>query len=320
LAYRQATFEQAWTPIVAQVAAMCRAQARNGLDTGELQQRVMIRAWRGHQSFRGDSSYLTWVRQIITREASRLAARRETDLRREIVLDDPRAVTVLSVDLAADSSGDDATAEWIASSVKSGGFGAIVEQASRTGALTDQECRTIMTRLRYPELRYPDEPWEQLGGRLGLSATAGAVTHCRAVPKLRVFLFLHRPDILGGRAAIEAAFTEARDGQGGHVKLTAAEAEAFRFLVLDGRPDYRRRGWQTALRSACAKVAPHLAKTEQPDQRSGQPGRGQAERPGSGLAKKKKREAGKDVRESVMTSRPAGLWRRTNLAARSRNQ
>jgi DNA-directed RNA polymerase specialized sigma24 family protein len=255
LTSRQASFEQAWPPIAAQVAAICRAQARNGIDADELQQRVMIRAWRGHHTFRGDSSYLTWIRQIVTREASRLAARREADLRREIALDDPRASTALIVDPAADPGGDESTAGWIAATVRAGGFGAVIEQAGRAGALTDQECRTIMARLRYP-----DELWEQLGGRLGLSATACAVTHCRAIPKLRVFLFLHRPDILGGRTAIEAAFAEVCAGTSSHLRrLTVAEAEAFRLLVLDGRQDYRRRGWQTALRSACAKVAPHLA-------------------------------------------------------------
>jgi DNA-directed RNA polymerase specialized sigma24 family protein len=253
LTSEQASFEQAWPPIAAQVAAICRAQARNGIDAEELQQRVMIRAWRGHQSFRGDSSYLTWVRQIITREASRLAAQRETSLRRQIALDDPRAATALTA--AADSTGHEGTAAWIAGVVSPGGFGAVVEQARRAGAVTDPECRAITARLRNP-----DESWEQLGARLGVSATACAVTHCRAVPKLRVFLFLHRPDIVGGRTAIEAAFARACGSKDGRpARLTAAEAEAFRFLVLDGRPDYRRRGWQLALRTACAKVVPHLA-------------------------------------------------------------
>ena len=104
-------------------------------------------------------------------------------------------------------------------------------------------------------LRNPDDTWEQLAGRLGLTATACAVTHCRAVPKLRVFLFLHRPGVLGGPAAIKGAF-ERSSGL-----LTAAEAEAFRFLVIEGRQDYRRRGWQTALRGGCATVAGQLARS-----------------------------------------------------------
>ena len=78
-------FEDAWPPVAGQVAAMCRAQA-SGRDADELYQRVMIRAWRGHDGFRGDSAYLTWVRPIVIREA-RLAAAREAEVRRRVALE-----------------------------------------------------------------------------------------------------------------------------------------------------------------------------------------------------------------------------------------
>ncbi|HEX3964658.1 MAG TPA: sigma factor [Trebonia sp.] len=246
-------FEGAWQPIAGQVVAMCRAQAC-GRDADELYQRVMIRAWRGHDGFRGDSAYLTWVRQIIIREAGRLAAAREAEVRRRVALE---PAWTEGPDLAADSepreSVDGAAVPWIAGAARiagpGGGLPGVIDQAARTGALSAAEHAVLTARLQYP-----DATWEQLAGRLGLTTTACAVTHCRAVPKLRVFLFLHRPGVLGGRAAIKAAFEQS----GG--LLTVVEAEAFRFLVIEGRHDYRRRGWQTALRGGCATVAGQLAR------------------------------------------------------------
>ena len=229
---------------------MCRAQAA-GRDTEELYQRVAIRAWRGHDGFRGDSAYLTWVRQIIIREAGRLAAAREADIRRQVALEGAWADGMEQV--AGSASGDGDADPWITGAARIGGPGGglqgVLRQAARTGALSTAEHAVLVARLGYP-----DDTWEQLASRLGLTATACAVTHCRAVPKLRVFLFLHRPDVLGGPEAVQAAFRQSGE------LLTAAEAEAFRFLVIEGRPDYRRRGWQTALRGACATVAGQLTR------------------------------------------------------------
>jgi DNA-directed RNA polymerase specialized sigma24 family protein len=233
---------------------MCRAQARNGLDTEELYQRVMIRAWRGHGGFRGNSAYLTWVRQIIVREAARMAAVREAELRRRVAVDPARAVEITAVADAGRVAGgrpDDTAAPWIAgpgSAAGPGDLAGVLDQAIRVSAVSPGEHAVLTARLRHP-----DHTWEQLGAMLGVTATACAVTHCRAVPKLRVFLFLHRPDVLGGPDEIAAAFNRASR------RLTAAEAEAFTFLVLHDRAGYRRRGWQTALRGACATVAEELA-------------------------------------------------------------
>lgn len=233
-------FEDTWRPVQQQVAVMCRAQARNGLDADDLYQCVMIRAWRGHDGFRGDSAYLTWVRRIIIREAGRMAAARETELRRRVAADPPESDPRDTVAWAAGPG-------WTA---PPDGFACVLDQAVRTGAVNAAEHAVLTARLRHP-----GDTWEQLAARLALTATACAVTHCRAVPKLRVFLFLHRPDILGGPDAIAAAFTRA--GR----RLTTAEAAAFTSLVLQGRADYRRRGWQTALRGACATVAEELPKS-----------------------------------------------------------
>jgi hypothetical protein len=239
-------FETAWRPVLGQVAAMCRAQAGHGLDADELYQRVMIRAWRGHDGFRGESSYLTWVRQIIIREASRMAAARESEVRRLVALDQAGVGGADGVNGAPGGQPDDGAADDGAA--PGAGLVDVIDQAARIGAITSAEHAVLGARLRHP-----DDTWERLAARLGLTATGCAVAHCRAVPKLRVYLFLHRPDVLGGPEAIAAAFKQAAAG-----RLTAAEAEAFTLLVLQGRTDYRRRGWQTSLRGACASVAQRL--------------------------------------------------------------
>jgi hypothetical protein len=223
---------------------MCRAQAGHGLDADELYQRVMIRAWRGHDGFRGESSYLTWVRQIIIREASRMAAARESEVRRLVALDQAGVGGVDGADGVNGAPGG----QPADGAAPGAGLVDVFDQAARIGAITSAEHAVLGARLRHP-----DDTWERLAARLGLTATGCAVAHCRAVPKLRVYLFLHRPDVLGGPEAIAAAFKQAAAG-----RLTAAEAEAFTLLVLQGRTDYRRRGWQTSLRGACASVAQRL--------------------------------------------------------------
>jgi DNA-directed RNA polymerase specialized sigma24 family protein len=111
---------------------MCRAQA-GGRDADELYQRVMIRAWRGHDGFRGDSAYLTWVRQIIIREAGRLAAAREAEVRRQVALEGTWAD---SADVAADSgSGDGGADPWITGAATiagpGGGLPGVIGQGRR---------------------------------------------------------------------------------------------------------------------------------------------------------------------------------------------
>jgi len=238
-----AAFEDAWRLIAIQVARSCRWHTRDEHDADDLYQRVMIRAWRGHATFRGESSYLAWVRAIVVREAGRLAAQREWRARHEVPLP-----AVDAAGLSEPAPGPDEQADWIAHGAVVRGLRTAFAEAAAHGSLSGAELRVVEARLGHP-----DETWEQLAVRLGVSANVCAVTHCRAVPKLRVFLFLHRPDLLGGAAAIAAAFTSATGA------LAGEEAAVFRALVLDARRDYRRRGWQRTLRSACAKVAGHLS-------------------------------------------------------------
>ncbi|MET7403862.1 hypothetical protein ABZS66_61380, partial [Dactylosporangium sp. NPDC005572] len=104
----------------------------------------------------------------------------------------------------------------------------------------------------------PEATWEALAAPLGLTAVAAAVAHSRGIPKLRVYLFQTAPGLLGGPGEISAAFERARAAR--TEPLRPAEAQVFRRVVLDGATNYRPRGWQLQLRSACEKVARHLAR------------------------------------------------------------
>jgi DNA-directed RNA polymerase specialized sigma24 family protein len=237
-------FEQAWGAVRAQVSARCRQLAGDAHEAEDLYQRVAIRAWRGHAAFRGDSSYLTWVARITEREAIRLAQRRQADRQRLIPLDTAGPAAEPAAPEPA-FGGPDAgwapDAAWVRGAV---------DAAAAAGAVSPAEHEVLRARLAAP-----GDSWAAVAAGLGLTPSGCAVTHCRAVPKLRVFLFTSRPALIGGAGAIAVAFERARHDS--RAPLTGLEAEAFEQLVIR-RAAYRRRGSRAALRGACAKVAGHL--------------------------------------------------------------
>jgi RNA polymerase sigma factor (sigma-70 family) len=204
----------------------------------DLCQRVAIRAWRGYSTFRGASAFPTWVMRIAEREAIRMQAAQARRQRSEVELD-PEAGAMVG---ASDHPHPAPELEWLRSAV---------EHAGRAGVLTGVEAQVVWHRLADP-----DAPWQRIGERLSISASACAVAHCRAVPKLRAFLFLRYQHALGGPAVVAAAFHRACAAV--TEPLSAAEREAFELVVIQGREDYRRRGWQANLRRACGLVVRQL--------------------------------------------------------------
>ncbi len=235
------TFEQAWNSIAPQVSARCRQLTRDSHDAEELYQRTAVRAWRGHASFRGTSSYLTWVMRIADREAARLGGQRGLLARREIRFDPRYADEQLTVESQTD--GEHTETDWLRTALA---------DAFAHDAISATEQQVMAERLAHP-----DESWPDIAARLAMTPTACAVAHSRAVPKLRVFLFTSRPALVGGDAAIAKGFAQARQDRS--APLTELEVEAFEQLVIRRRPGYRRRGSQAALRGACAKVAGRMA-------------------------------------------------------------
>lgn len=234
-------FAELWSCSRASVAAYCRSAVRNPTDADDLLQRVALRAWRGFPTFRGDSAFLTWVMRIAEREAARVGARETARMLRETSLDGVEE----SIGRQPPPSAA-ADRRWLVE--------AIVEARDR-GALTVIEHEVLRRRLKEP-----DATWESIAGTLSMTAPACAAVHCRAVPRLRVFLFVHRIDLLGGPAAVQRAFQLAIRARA--QPLSGSERAAFQAVVLDGRSGYRRRGWQTDLRRACGLVIKYLPPPE----------------------------------------------------------
>lgn len=231
----------AWSEARLVVGAYCRRATRNRQDAEDLLQRVALRAWRGYPAFRGDAQFLTWVMAIARREAARMAVEAAEERARQAEWDDAAAAL-----LVADADTGGADTSWI---------GAAVLEARRAAVLGELECEVVRHRLVRP-----DDSWERLAERLGVSAVNCAVAHSRAMPKLRVFLLLGWPERFGGVEALAAACTAAAAQAAD--PLSPAEEAAFRALVLREHPGYRARGWRSALRGACGKVVAHLGVPE----------------------------------------------------------
>ncbi|MCX4092340.1 sigma-70 family RNA polymerase sigma factor [Nocardia sp. alder85J] len=229
-------FEDAWRRAERTVRAYCVWAADTGEAADELLQRTMIAAWRGYAGFRGESAFATWVVRIGEREALRMQAEFERRRRHEVPMQPEWDVPGAPREPPPESG------QWLP---------AAVGRAAGLGVLTAIEHRIILARLADG-----DSSWKDLAPRFGLSPAACAVVHCRAIPKLRVFLFQHCRSALGGPAVIADAYRRACADPA--EPLSGAERAAFEFVVLAGRTDYRRRGWQAHLRRACTLVAVHL--------------------------------------------------------------
>jgi DNA-directed RNA polymerase specialized sigma24 family protein len=240
-------FSAAWNTVAAQVSARCLMLCRDRHEAQELYQLTAVRAWRGHDTFRGESAYLTWVMRILDREAARLAGQRNRRASHEITLD-PLTVSEYLAGSAVQDPGGGSRGDCGDGGLAAGWVRHVLADAEAAGEISAVERRIVAERLARPA-----ESWPEIAARLGMTATACAVAHSRAVPKLRVFLFTARPVLLGGAEAVAEAFSRAKRDTA--APLTKLEAEAFEHLVIRRTPGYRRRGSQAALRGACAKVA-----------------------------------------------------------------
>ncbi|HTW08783.1 MAG TPA: sigma factor [Acidimicrobiales bacterium] len=235
-ARRKPPFEEAWALAQYQVRRACGRRVWDSSDADDVFARVAFRAWRGYPSFRGDSSFLSWVLRIVEREGDRFLGQRAR--RAQHVLPMPDS-TLETVEAAPEEDHAIAGQHPPAIAMALG-------EAVRAKLISPAEAAVVAARLAHP-----GATWAQLAPPLGLSATACAVAHCRAVPKLRVFMFRYRPELFGGARAIAGAFERL---QCSDQPLPPAEAEAFRFVVLGHDDSYCRRGWEGALRNACDRV------------------------------------------------------------------
>lgn len=234
-------FEVQWRAASPHVERACRYALSDPALAGDVLQQVAIRAWRGSATFRGDCPFSLWVQKIARNEIARAIQR----LVRERVRDTPLdAVAEGTPGLVAAPA---APGQGLSSSVLRN----VLSQAAAAGELTAQEAHSVLQRLNHPEAS-----WDQIGALLGITGNHCAVLHCRAIPKLRTFMFVNYRDRIATPATIAAAVRAAASDS--KQPLTAVEAETFRRFVLDTSNPQLARCNLGALRTACSKVIRHL--------------------------------------------------------------
>lgn len=236
-------FATEWKKISQQVLAFCYHRVDLPSEAEEIFQQIAIRAWYGYASFNGDAAFLTWVMTIARREIARAMSHHHERSKTEASLE---VVTEIAPDSLPSFPAPEMGSKdysWLS---------VVTKIAASKGVLTQMESTSILTRLAHSE-----ESWDAIGKMLGVSGTACATLHCRAIPKLRMFLFMYRPDLLGGIPAITEAFTRALADKSN--RLNVQEIEVFQRIILDGQVNYRKAGWRLALRSACSKVIKWLS-------------------------------------------------------------
>lgn len=235
-------FDTAWSRCSRQLQAVAFRALRDRALADDVVQQVAIRAWRGFAKFEWNCPVIVWFMQLLKWEIRRALARAGTERARNEQLD------TISHELAAPSDSSDGS-----SAVSSQGVRAAIGAAACEGAISQQEELMLVARMQHP-----DASWPELGRMLGVNGATCASTHCRAIPKFRTYLFIHRSAILGGAHAIRRAFDDAISANG---RLKPEEAEAFRRIVLEGEP-IRGAGIRSALRSACSTIALFLSGSE----------------------------------------------------------
>ncbi len=235
-------FETVWSDHRRTVfaAAMRAAGDRNVAE--DIVQAVAERVWRGLPRFRRDCPVLAWIMTILRRETAREFRRRAEERQR--------------LEPIGDDHTDALVAQPAQASSRDAQIRAMVVAAAREGLLTHSESVVVQTRLADP-----DASWDDVQNRVGLPAATCASHHCRAIPKLRVHLFLTKHRSLGGRRAIEAALGQV---QASNTPLTVEEAAAFETYVLGAGP-IAKAARNPALRAACNRVIRHLEDAESGD-------------------------------------------------------
>lgn len=225
-------FTDEWEGVEARVRRLLQTWLGDASLADEVLQQVRIRAWRGYESFQRRATFLTWVVTIAQREAARAVTAR----RRFVTLDD--------IPEPAAPESPPAEERDTLSALR-----AASREAAEAGEFSEVEAAIVDARLSDPTAS-----WTDIGARLGRSENYCAVTFHRAAAKLRVILFLHHQDRLGGRGAVLWGFSAALDAREPY-RLTDGQADTFRYCVLASPTREPVRGQREDLRNACQKVA-----------------------------------------------------------------
>ena len=236
-------FEAQWQSASRQVERACLYALSDPELSADVVQQIAIRAWRGAATFRGDCPFKLWVLKIarneINRAIQRLARRRFRELPLEAL---PESSPKLVGAPAAKEEEEVSPGNFMQS---------LIPHAVESGALSQLESQCVLERLKSS-----DASWDQIGAALGIAGSHCAVLHCRAIPKLRAYLFVNHRDQIAARSAILDALRNAASDP--KQPLTRAEEDVFRRVVLEKSQGPSTERNVTTLRAACGKIIRYL--------------------------------------------------------------
>ena len=227
----------------------CRRHTDSPQEAEDLFQTVALRALRSFKSFRRESRFRTWIMKIAQHEAARPrpglpspSARHPFTLcSLDAMLEVNSGHPALSVDAEAKDG----------YTLSPGVLRSVIPQAVAEGSLKSVEAMVLLVR--------PDNPGKtlaELAPTLGITHQNAATIHCRAQPKVLVYLLTNFSRFFGSLDLLRQAFDHARSCS--KDPLTEKEAMVFDNLALRCRSGWRIKGTDASLRSACAKVARFL--------------------------------------------------------------
>lgn len=228
----------------------CRKHTANPHRAEEVFQNVSERALRGFSTFRGDSTFLTWIYKIAGREVRRHERGCPSPQLR-------RPFSLCSLDALLETNPGHPVIHDVCADVQDSSIlpfdvkRAVIPEAATENALSSLEAQVLLLWLDHPTTSLPE-----LAPRLGITHQNFATIKCRAHPKLRVYLLMNFERFFGSLDLLQQAFDLARSCSGD--PLTAKESITFQNIVLLQNSRWKIKDSKTILRSACTKVARHL--------------------------------------------------------------
>ncbi|MGO8747690.1 MAG: RNA polymerase sigma factor [Thermoguttaceae bacterium] len=229
-------FWDEWRKIEGKVRADCEKRAQCVQDAEEIFSQTRLAACKNFAKFSGRSTFYTWAIGIARHNVAHLLKARIKRRKREQPLGD-----IVDSLVERHQSRRPFAADVVARLIT------LVPRAADASHLTASEASVLVARLGQP-----NAGWVDIARSFHRAETWCWKTFERAVSKLCVYLVVHCPDSLGGLPQIRAALDAAKADR--ECPMTPNEVRAFENLVLNGQLDHHQRRWQTALRSACAKV------------------------------------------------------------------
>lgn len=231
-------WQNEWDAVREGILRYCKRALDNPEDAGDLVQEVALLTYRSFARFRGDASFATWANTIARHEVIR--ANKSGSVIRRIVT---RSIDDSPIDPPDPNTLYGATP--------------VPHEIGMARGVNDAVEATVISRLDANIIYYKGQEltWDEI--EQALDIRHAAMKYNRAISRLKTFLFVRRPNLLGGLEAIERAYQEA--SQSSNPPLNDNEKRLFTQIVLGRQEGHRALFRSEDLRSACVKVANYIS-------------------------------------------------------------